>query len=33
MFHGFWRVRGILPEAREAIDYAAAKLKEAMTAR
>ena len=31
MFHGFWRMRGMLPEASQAIDYAAAKMKEAMT--
>jgi acetyl esterase len=30
MFHGFWRMRGMLKEARQAIDYAATKMNEAM---
>jgi acetyl esterase len=30
MFHGFWRMRGVLTEACQAIDYAAAGMKEAM---
>jgi acetyl esterase len=30
MFHGFWRMRGVLTEASHAIDYAAAKMNEAM---
>jgi acetyl esterase len=31
MFHGFWRMRGVLTEACRAIDYAAASMKKAMT--
>jgi acetyl esterase len=31
MFHGFWRMRGALPEACDAIDHAAAGMKSAMT--
>ena len=31
MFHGFWRMRGVITEAQQAIDYAAAKMNEAMT--
>ena len=29
MFHGFWRAAGVLPEAREAIDHAARRMREA----
>lgn len=30
MFHGFWRMGGVLAEARQAIEYVAGKLEEAM---
>jgi acetyl esterase len=33
MFHGFWRMDGVLAEARHAIDHAAARLREATGAR
>jgi acetyl esterase len=32
MFHGFWRMPGALSEAREAIEYAAARMREVMQA-
>ncbi len=32
MFHGFWRMAGVLPEAREALNLAAGRLRQAMTA-
>lgn len=33
MFHGFWRMPGVLAEARQAIDFAAGKLRQAMGCR